>query len=112
MFDDGKRLWVPPVALQGLLPAVLLEGLRFWAEEKHGVVSFKGALRPLKALKRLKTCLERLETRLKSLEKALDSLGGEAFNPPVYSSLNYSIHVTCENGVARAGGSRNRRALT
>ena len=25
IFDDGKRLWVPPVALQGLLPAALLE---------------------------------------------------------------------------------------
>lgn len=25
ILDDSKRLWVPPVALQGLLPAVLLE---------------------------------------------------------------------------------------
>ncbi|CAK8997192.1 unnamed protein product, partial [Durusdinium trenchii] len=42
ILDDGKRLWVPPVALQGLLPAVLLEGCRFWAEDKGGTVSFKG----------------------------------------------------------------------
>eukprot|EP00435_Cladocopium_sp_Y103_P040164 s652_g10.t2 len=67
ILDDSKRLWVPPVALQGLLPAVLLEGCRFWAEEKHGVVSFTG----------------------------------KPYNPPVYNTLNYTLQVTCENGLAK-----------
>eukprot|EP00439_Symbiodinium_sp_Y106_P032618 s3035_g3.t3 len=68
LFDDGKRLWVPPVALQGLLPAVLTEGCRFW-----GICDGDGAV----------------------------SFVGEPFNPPIYSSLTYSLKVTCQHGVAR-----------
>ncbi|CAJ1330597.1 unnamed protein product [Effrenium voratum] len=69
LFDDGKRLWVPPTALQGLLPAVLLEGMRFWGscDYHSGAVGFQG----------------------------------QPYNPPVYSSLSYTIHVTCEDGVAK-----------
>ncbi|CAE7253100.1 TMEM144 [Symbiodinium natans] len=46
LFDDGKRLWVPPVALQGLLPAVLTEGCRFWGIcDGDSAVSFVGRYR-------------------------------------------------------------------
>ena len=34
---------------------------------------------------------------------------GEPYNPPVYNSLNYTMQVTCENGIAKASTVKRKK---
>lgn len=39
-----------------------------------------------------------------SVSNVLSDFAGKPYNPPVYNTLNYTLQVTCENGLAKASG--------